>query len=325
MNKLSPRKRIVIVTPERLEKINPKNKELLRKYFVGKNMKLSKSTKYNYESDINQFLIYIMENYDNQYLFDIDVEDMADILEDYIAFCSNILENKMKRIARRLSSISSLYLYFKKKRKVKENPLDLIERPMVDNDIYEIKQTYLTKEQVNYIRKELSKTDNIQLALFFELGLSTMARVNALSNILIEKIDLDNRLINDVKEKEGYNVTLFFSQRCKNLINKWLEYRKENNIDNDYLFITKYNKQWNKADKSVMQNNWIKQIGKVINEPQLHCHDLRHSGSNLLYHSGMPLEEVSELLNHKSTEVTQKFYIQVNNIKLQKSKDRFEF
>lgn len=318
------KKKIVISTQEKIAQINPRNTELLRKYLIGKNMKLSDTTKYNYISDINQFFIYILDNYENQFIFDIDVERMSEILEDYIAFCANVLNNKTKRLARRLSSISSLYIYYKKKRKIKENPLDLIERPQANHGKYEIKQTYLTKEQVELIRKELKEKGDIQLQLFFEFGISTMARVNAISNVKIGQIDLENRIVENVKEKEGYEVTLFISEKCKNLIIKWLDFRKANKIDNEYLFITKYRGEWVKADKTVMQKNWIKKIGRIINEPELHCHDLRHSGSNLLHKSGMPIETVSSLLNHKGLDVTKKHYLTVDIEKIKNEKDKFE-
>ena len=318
------RKKIIIATPEKIKQINPQNLELWKKYLNGKNMKLSDSTKYNYESDMNQFFIYILNNYDNKFIFDIDSEDMSEILEDYISFCANFLNNKVKRIARRLSSISSLYLYYKKKRKVKENPLDLIERPIVDNKKFEVKQTYLTKDQVDLIRVELEKQDNLQLQLFFDLGLSTLARVNALSNIPIDNIILEDRVIERIIEKEGYEVTLIFSDRCKELIQKWLDYRKENNIDCKFLFITKYKGVWDRTDKSVMQNGWIKKIGKIINEPSLHCHDLRHSGSNLLFQAGLPIEEVSALLNHKGLDVTKQHYISMDMEKIKTEKDKYE-
>ena len=318
-------KKGVIATPEKVAQINPKNIELWNKYLIGKNMKLSDSTKGNYLSDTNQFFIYILDNYDNKYLFDIDAEKMSEIIEDYVAFCTSVLGNKIKRISRRLSSISSMYVYYKKKRKIKENPLDLIERPTVVKGKYEIKQTYLTKEQVELIRKVLKDNGDLQLELWFDFGLSTMARVGALSNIKLSQIDLDNRVVERVIEKEGYEVTLFFSELVKEQIANWLEFRKNNNIDNEYLFLTKYKGKWTKAEKSVMQKTWIKKIGRIINEPELHCHDLRHSGSSLYYNSGMKLEEVSRLLNHRSTQVTQDHYLKIDYNKIKDTKDKYEF
>lgn len=317
-------KKVVIATPEKLAKINPKNVELWRKYLNGMLNNLSEASRYNYTSDMNQFFIYILDNYDNKYLFDFDTEEAAEMIEDFIAFCTTVLGNKTRRISRRLSSISSMYIYYKKKRKIKENPIELLERPKIAKGKHEIKQTFLTKEQVELIRKKLSEMNDIQLELFFEFALSTMARINAIANTKVEQINLETRRVENVLEKEGYLVTLFFSKKCKELIEKWLQIRREHNIDCEYLFCTKTKDGWKQVSKSTFQNSWIKKIGNIINEPDLHCHDLRHSGSNLLYQNGMSLEDVSKLLNHKGTQVTQDFYLQINYNALQEKKDAIE-
>lgn len=322
------RKRITYATPEKLEKVNPKNVELIRKYFVFKNMNLSESSKISYQSDFNQWLVYIMENYENRYILDIineDVDDMIDLLEDFIAFCTSVLGNNERRIQRRMSSISSFFLYLRKKRKIRENPIDFLDRPKVSvGEKLQIKQTFLTKEQVEEIRKGLKEIGDLQLELFFEFGLSTMARANAISNVKIEQINFEKGRVEDVLEKEGYKVTLFPSKRAMELIRQWLKYREEQGIENEYLFITKYGGQWKKVEKSTLQSSWIKKIGNIIGIPELHCHDLRHSGSNLLYHSGMKLEDVSLLLNHKGTDVTKNHYLEVNKDAIQDKKAQFE-
>lgn len=315
----------VYATKEKVEKINPKNQDHIRKYFVSKNMNLSESSKKGYESDFNQWLVYIMENYDNMDIAKSDVEDIADMIEDYVAFCTSVLSNNERRIQRRLSSISSFYLYLKKKRRIESNPLDLIDRPKVGKgEKLQIKQTFLTKEQVEEIRTGLKKIGDVQLELYFELSLSTMARVNAVCNIKIEQIDFKIGRIEDVLEKEGYLVSLFPSKRALELVNKWILQRKNEMIDNEYLFLAKFNGAWKKVEKVTMQTSWVKKIGKIIDIPDLHAHDLRHSGSNLLFNSGMTLETVSKLLNHKSTAVTQDHYLQINYDKIADEKSKFE-
>ena len=326
--RLLGRKRITYATPEKLEKVNPKNVELIRKYFVFKNMNLSESSKISYQSDFNQWLVYIMENYENRYILDIineDVDDMIDLLEDFIAFCTSVLGNNERRIQRRMSSISSFFLYLRKKRKIRENPIDFLDRPKVSaGEKLQIKQTFLTKEQVEEIRKGLKEIGDLQLELFFEFGLSTMARANAISNVKIEQINFEKNRVENVLEKEGYRVTLFPSQRTMDLIKQWLKYREEQGIENEYLFITKYGGQWKKVEKTTLQSSWIKKIGNIIGIPELHCHDLRHSGSNLLYHSGMKLEDVSLLLNHRGTDVTRQHYLEINKDAIQDKKAQFE-
>jgi integrase/recombinase XerC len=319
------RKYIQYVTEEKLQAVNPQNKELVRRYFVFKNMNLSDSSKKSYESDFNQWLCFIADRYDNQYILEFDTDEAVDMLEDFIAFCTSVLGNNERRIQRRLSSISSFYLYLRKKRKIKENPVDFLERPRLGKgEKPQIKQTFLTKEQIEEIRKGLKKLDDTQLELFFELGLSTMARVNALCNIKVEQIDFKNSRIENVVEKEGYVVTLFPSKRAMELIQKWIKEREAKGIQSEYLFVTKYNGEWKQVNKATMQTSWIKKIGNIIGIPDLHCHDLRHTGSTLLYKAGMPLETVSKLLHHRSTQTTLDHYIQTDFDKLQDEKSKFE-
>lgn len=320
------RKYMVYATKEKIEQINPKNVEHIRRYFVSKNLHLSDSSKKSYESDFNQWLVFIMERYDNlDVVKGFDVEDAADMIEDYVAFCTSVLGNNERRIQRRLSSISSFYLFLKKKRKIESSPMDLIDRPKVGKgEKLQIKQTFLTQDQVNEIRKKLDKLGDIQLICFFEVALSTMARVNALSNITLKQIDFKQKRIEDVLEKEGKEVTLYPSDRAVKAINAWLKYRKDNGIENDYLFLAKNKGAYNKVGKSTIQGSWVKKIGNLIGIPELHAHDLRHSGSNLLFHSGLSLESVSYLLSHSGTDVTRDHYLQINREAVQSEKAKFE-
>ena len=310
------RKYVRYVTDELKEQINPKNTNLWKTYLNGKR-KLSDSTRKGYTSDIMQFFVYILKEYENQFIFDIDENDMADILEDFISMCVFALGNGDRRICRRLSTISSMYIHYKKKRKIKFNPIELLERPEVKAGIGVMKQTFLSKEQVEEIRVKLEDENDIQLKLFFELGLYSMLRVNALSSIKIENIEFDKNRIVDIIEKEGYEVTTPLNTKSRELIDEWLAKRE---IESNLLFV---NKNGRNAKES-MQTIWIKKIGKFINVDTLHCHDLRHSGSDLRYKAGMSLEDVSKALNHSGTDVTQKHYLTQDTEKLAQQMEKYE-
>jgi|HigsolmetaGSP11D_1036233.scaffolds.fasta_scaffold16579_2 Site-specific recombinase XerD len=329
------RKYIRYVTKDKLEKVCEENKRHIQKYFNYKNMNLSESSKASYESDFNQWLVFIHDRYEQggleaedilKILKDDDgIEEMVDLIEDYVAFCVSVLGNNERRIQRRLSSISSFFLYLLKKRRIKANPLDFIERPSVRaGEKPQITQTFLTQEQIDEIRRKLKELGDIQLQLYFELSLSTMLRVNAVKNIKVEQIDFENGVIEGIREKEGYVVTGYPSDLTVELIKKWLDYRKENGIESEYLFITKYNGEWKQVTKNTIQTVWIKKIGNLIGIPELHPHDLRHSGSSLLFNKGMALEDVQELLNHRSPDTTLKHYIKRDMKKLQNTKKKFE-
>jgi integrase len=129
-----------------------------------------------------------------------------------------------------------------------------------------------------------------------------------------------------VVEKEGYVVTLYFSQEVKDVLIRLQEYRKANNIvDCGYVFIAKDSgcDTYHKADNVTLWR-WCKRIGMLIGIPELHPHDFRHTGATLLKNRGMALEDISTLLNHKSTDVTNKFYIKADKKAISQNKDKFE-
>ena len=68
---------------------------------------------------------------------------------------------------------------------------------------------------------------------------------------------------------------------------------------------------------------WCKKIGEMIDEPTLHPHDFRHSGATILKNMGMSLEEVSILLNHSGTDVTNKYYIKKDMTKIYAAKNKY--
>ena len=156
------------------------------------------------------------------------------------------------------------------------------------------------------------------------LSLSTMGRVNAISNIKWKQINFEECEIREVLEKGDKVVDLFFSQEVKDLLIKLKEQRELNGIDTEYVFISKKNGEYRKVVASTL-GQWAKKIGIMIGlEHGLHCHDFRHSMATLLKNAGMPLEEVSVLLNHNSTDTTRKFYIKEDNKKLKENKLKYE-
>lgn len=268
------RKYIRYATKEKLEKVSEENKRHIQKYFNFKNMNLSESSKASYESDFNQWLIFINEKFNSGSLSNEDIlkilkdedgmEDMVDTIEDYIAFCTSILGNNERRIQRRLSSISSFFLFLLKKRRIKSNPLDFIERPSVSaGEKPQVTQTFLTSEQIEAIRSGLEGSENLQLRLYFELSLSTMLRVNAVCNIKVDQIDFESGIVIGVKEKEGYVVDGLLSDLTIQLIKEWLEYRKENGIESEYLFVTRYGGEWKQVTKNTMQTVWTKRSERL--------------------------------------------------------------
>ena len=300
---------------DKAKQINPETLKLFQKYQIDMSIRDLKPTSIvGYNSDLMQWFIYM---YDNQFNLSV-LEATDEDIEEYY-FWRKQQGNNVNRQKRVMSSISAFYKFLRKKKMIKESPVEFIERPKQGQAI--TVQTYLTKDQVQLMREKLEEYGDVQLQAYAFVSLTTMGRVNAIANLKWEQIDWDERIFSDVLEKEGKLVELSFSQEAKEYLQKIVEYRKENNI-NDYgwVFITPYVT----ADKPINNctlNDWCKKIGNMIGVPTLHPHDYRHSYATLLKNEGVSLEDVSTMLNHSGTDVTKKFYIKQDTSKVRKLKD----
>lgn len=308
-------KRICLYDEETAKNINQETLKLFQKYQIDMSIRdLSGNTVKQYNSDLMQWFIYM---HDNQFNLSVLEATEDDITEYY--YWRKQQGNNVNRQKRIMSSISAFYKFLRKKRLIKESPVEFIDRPKQGLPI--AIQTYLTKEQVQLMREKLEEYGDIQLQAYAFLSLTTMARVHAIASLKWKQVDFNERICSDVLEKEGKIVELSFSEETKDYLLKLIEYRKENNIDDHgRIFISPYVTD----DKPIQDgtlNSWCKKIGELIEVPSLHPHDFRHSYATLMKNSGIDLESISEMLNHASVDVTKKFYIKSDSSKIRKLKD----
>ena len=299
--------------------VNPQNEKLFKQYVRAMTMKgLAKGTLTNYTSDLYQWFRFMASEQGDLLVTDASEDD----IEEFVFYCQQE-GNNANRIKRRMSSISAFYKFLRRKKIVADNPVELLDRPKNVKPV--VPQVYLTLEQVNLMKEVLRDQENRQLELYALFSLSTMARVNAVSNVKWDNLDLENYQVIGVVEKGGKeNENMFFSEEVKQLILTEKKRRDELGIDCDYLFYTKHRKEYGQAS-NVTLGLWAKKIGRMIGiESGLHPHDFRHSGATLLKNMGMELSEVSKLLNHNGVEVTQKFYIKEDNTKLKENRSKFK-
>ena len=326
MATLSPK--IKFHDDKKLASINQKTLDLWKKYEIDMSLReLSAQTIAAYRNDIQHFWIFCFDHYDNVPIAEVTEE----IIEDFLYFCKTN-GNNSRRIKRRLSTLSAFYIFLRRKKLITNSPVEFIERAKKDVDI--IVQTYLTQEQVDDIQSKLEaeiegattvlqRHYNLMLLVYAMFSLSTMARVNAISNTKWEQVRMDERIVSDVVEKEGYIVDLFFSSAVKDQLLRLQSYRKENSIDDGgFLFFYAKDGVISSVTTSTL-NQWCKKIGGMIGVDTLHPHDWRHSGAQLCKLNGMKLEDISEALNHKGTEVTRKHYLKADKNKLRESRDKF--
>jgi len=297
MSNRAERSKRILFDRELEDTANQDNLSLLNRYKIDMEIReLSPKSIYNYERDILNWFAYLNKNQ-----FNLSIKDATeDDIEEFIYYCK-MQGNNTERIKRRISSIAAFYKFLRRKKFIKDNPMEFIVRPKKGLPVE--KKIFLTTEQVKRVREWLQRNDDLQLTVYFELSLATMARATAISNIKWEQVDLDNMVINDVLEKEGYIVDLYFDEEVRNLLIQLRQDRVDNDINHTHVFIARYAGQYNNVSANTL-DSWAKKIGQAIDEPELSPHDFRRSGATLRSEAGMPLEQISGLLNHKGTDVT---------------------
>lgn len=310
-------KRILFHDDAKLNQINPESQKLIQKYRIDMSLReLSPKTIYAYENDLEQWLIYILDYQFNQNVTELTDDDIT----EFLYYCKQ-QGNNVERMKRRMAAISAFYKFLRKKKLIQENPMEFMDRPKKGLPV--TIQTFLTKEQVELLKEKLIEYGNLQIRTYILFSLSTMARVTAVSSVRWEQIDFDERVVKDVLEKEGKIVDLYFSEEVKGLLLELKETRETKGI-NDYGWVFFTGRCTPKQSISTgTLNEWCKIAGELIDVPTLHPHDLRHSSSNIAFHSGMPLEVVSSLLHHSGTDVTRDRYLKEDKTKLIKMKDQF--
>lgn len=291
--------------------INQQNMLVYKMYKGHNELKgLSPRTIESYEYDLFQWFKFLNTYQEDKTYKEVTAED----IEEYLMFCRE--KNEVSRIQRRASSISSFYIFLRKKNKVTVNPVDDVERPRKKMFVRE--KHFLKMDQVNEMKSMLHKLENIVAETFIMLAINTAARRTALRNIKWSDIDFDEREI-EVIEKGPKQVTLYFSKDVKNQLIKLKNYYDENNIDLPYVFVTYYHGKYKQAGNSGV-SSWVRKAGKLIGIPNLAPHSLRRTAATLMHHNNVDLLTISEILNHADTSTTQ-IYLQINKSKLKTLKD----
>ncbi|OSA89102.1 UNVERIFIED_ORG: recombinase XerD [Clostridium botulinum] len=312
-NELERSKRINIETKD---EINKENLKLLQKYKRDMEIReLSKATIYNYETDLKAWFRYLAKEQFNPIATSLTEDD----IEEFFFYCKEE-GNNTERMKRRMASISAFYKFLRRKKLITENPCEFIPRPKKGRPV--VVQTFLTPEQVDDMINKLQQNNDLQLYTYAMFSLSTMARVTAVSSIMWKQINFEERIVEDVLEKEGKIVTLYFSENVKDLLLKLKKERESQEINCDYVFISNYDKKYSQITTGTL-GEWAKKCGEMIDVPTLHPHDFRHSGSQLLSLNGCPIEKISELLNHSGLDVTKNHYLRQNKKKIREEKDKY--
>lgn len=313
----SNRKIVRYATKARMAKVNPKNLKIYDRYLKSRTIQNSdvKGTTYKvYHSYMNIFMCYIAEEWDNFYLLDEDfIEDeMLDVMESYMAFLAEECGNGKKVINTKLSAVSSFYIWATKRRLIKNHPFDgKLDRIKGAQDEKRISVHFLHKEETDLITETLAQDKTTlnkydrQDELIWNIAFDSACRIGALQRLSVSDLDLSRNVFTDIREKRGKIVDIPFTDRTKQMIVEYLEWRKENGIETDAFF---YNREGERMSKQALALR-IRKIGEIVGIGDFRPHSIRKSRLNQIGQTGN-IELAKELAHHESMDTTSRFYME---------------
>jgi len=263
-----------------------------------------KNTIISYKYDILQF-----DNFLKKKKKDFKKAEKKDILN----FLQNLKLKKVKNRtkSRKIFALKRFYKFLVSEKAIKNNPMEKIDIPKSEETL----SITLTTEQIKKILKFVSGNVNnyidIRANLIIELLYSTGIRVSELISIKINNIDLKKKnILIDPPEKGKSRIEriVFFGENAKNVIEKYLEFRKIYFKDKDspWLFPSNNTNEF-LTRRRVLQI--MHDIAEKINIDKnlMHPHSFRHAFGNHLLNNGADIRVVQKLLGHSSIITTQKY------------------
>ena len=282
-----------------IEDINKENIGLMNEFLdYLESVDRSEKTIYQYEKDLNIFFVWNLKNNNNKFFVDIKKRD-------FIKFQKTAL-NEYKwspaRIKRVKSCISSLSNYvesflddefedYRSVIKKIESPVNekVRDKSIIPDDKIELLLNTLTRE------KRYEQACAIAVAAY-----SGMRKAELL--LMKDEYFDDNHIVYDGamymtdkirtkgRGKQGKQLNKYILIGAKPYIDNWINYKKDNGLNSEWLFVFKENGTVHKR-KSL--DFWNKHMSEIIGMP-FYWHSLRHYLTSRLIRMNIPEEVIKE-------------------------------
>lgn len=298
-----------ITSPELLAQVNPDNQQLLKDFLdYLRSIQRSETTIFGYENDIQIAFVWALQNIGNAFF----VKWTKRNIVAYQNWLLNNNENSPARIRRLKASLSSLSNYIECVLDDEfpdfRNIINKVESP-VNQPTRE--KTILTDDDVDKLLNILLERGKVEAAC----GVALMAyggRRKAeicrfkMSDFADDKLVCGGSLwrSDPIKTKgrgNGKYLNCYtLVHKFKPFLDKWIEYREQNNIVSEWLFpdMNDYSKQM----PTSTINSWMTTASNIMDMP-IYAHAFRHKYTTMLSEEGIPDNVIKEIQGWSSLEL----------------------
>lgn len=253
-----------------------------------------------YQSDLNQFQFYLVNNYD---IHDIESANHFNI-RSWIVFLIN--ESVLpKSINRKITTLKSFYKYLMREKVIHENPMLKIISPKSAKTL----PSFIKESEMDRLHSDIdfgTTFKGLRDKLILDIFYSTGIRLSEIITLKTQDVDFSNKTIKVLGKRSKERVvpiTSFLSQSIRNyLALRKMVSENGNQNENPYLIITETGKQ---TYPKLVYRIVTKYLAYVSTNPKKNPHTLRHSFATSMLNHGADLNAVKEILGHSNLAATQ--------------------
>ncbi|MDR3244624.1 MAG: site-specific tyrosine recombinase XerD [Elusimicrobiota bacterium] len=270
---------------------------------------LVKNTALAYKSDLSKFIDFIDKS--QKQIEELTHQDLTDFL-----WGLKSEKFKARSIYRITESIRQFYKFLINENMIETNPTEFLAIPKIPEDLPKL----LSLDEVEILLTSVDKSDiqSVRNRAMLELLYACGIRVSELVNLRFSNFNIEDNFIR-ILGKGSKERIIPFGETAKRYADLYLQMRKPHFNINDYVFITRLNKQmsriafWQQLKKIAIKAGIKKNITP---------HTLRHSFASHLLSKGADIRFVQEMLGHSSISTTQ-IYTHISNTEIQRKHKRY--
>jgi integrase/recombinase XerD len=217
-------------------------------------------------------------------------------VREYISYLKTVKQSKPKTINTKVNALVK-FNEFLMEAKVQS---DMV---LSKKDYVKVQQQYASLAKVNEkdvdkFRQLILNSGNKRNYAIITLMAFGGLRISEALNLKMDDFNLISREI-IVHGKGGKTRTVFMNEKVKVALQGWLKVRKEQGIENEYLFVSNRNNRLDRTTINKLFKDYEEQLGKEITP-----HDLRHFFCSHALESGLSVHEVANQAGHSNIHTT---------------------
>lgn len=304
-----------ITTKEKLEKINPENKQLGEDWLEYlQSIDRSPQSIVAYRSDLNIFWVWCMEFNNNKFFTKLTKREIAKF-QNHALNTWGWSPNRIRRVKSCLSSLSNYIENVLDDEKEFENFRPIIRKIENPNKETVREKTILPDETVDFLLETLVKNKKYEQACAVAIAAYSGMRKSELLQMKTDFFNDDHFVYDSMWKtdkirakgfgKLGKQLNKYILYGAKPYLDLWLNERKEKGVESDYLFVSRFRTL--ESDEYVWQPRkdisfWTDEFSDII-ETDFYFHCLRHYTCTKLHRMNLPSHVIQEFFGWTSSEM----------------------